>query len=267
MPKIQVDGATLHYEESGTGPETVVFAHGLLFDRRIFDAQRKALEDRYRTIAFDFRGHGGSEITRSGYDMETLAGDAAALIRALDAAPCHFAGLSMGGFVGLRLAARQPELLRSLVVIDSSADPEPRENLPRYRLLNGVARLFGLGSVVGRVLPIVFGRTTMTAPERREVRETWRRRIAEQSRRGVTRAVRGVVGRDGVYGELERIRVPTLVVVGEEDTATRPEKAERMRDAITGAELVVVPRAGHMSTIENPEAVTRALEAFLPRAG
>lgn len=263
MPQVQVNGATLHYEESGTGPETVVFAHGLLFDRRIFEAQRAALADRYRTIAFDFRGHGGSEVTRDGYDMDGLADDAADLIRALDAAPCHFAGLSMGGFVGLRLAARRPELLRSLVVIDSSADPEPKENVPRYRLLNTVARLFGLGSVVGRVLPIVFGRTTMTSPERRELRETWRRRIAGQDRRGVTRAVRGVVGRDGVYGELERIRVPTLVVVGEEDTATRPEKSERIRDAVAGAELVVVPRAGHMSTIENPEAVTRALETFL----
>lgn len=263
MPHVQVHGARLHYEESGTGPETVVFAHGLLFDRRIFDAQRKALDDRYRTIAFDFRGHGGSEVTRDGYDMDTLADDAAALIRALDAAPCHFAGLSMGGFVGLRLAARRPELLRSLTVIDSSADPEPAENVPRYRLLNTVARLLGLGSVVGRVLPIVFGRTTMMAPERRDVRQTWRRRIARQDRRGVTRAVRGVVERDGVFGELERIRVPTLVIVGEEDTATRPEKSERIRDAVAGAELVVVPRAGHMSTIENPEAVTRALEAFL----
>lgn len=263
MHQVQVNGATLHYEESGTGPEAVVFAHGLLFDRRIFDAQRAALSDRYRTIAFDFRGHGGSEVTRDGYDMDTLADDAAELIRALGAAPCHFAGLSMGGFVGLRLAARRPELLRSLTVIDSSADPEPAENVPRYRLLNAVARLLGLGSVVGRVLPIVFGRTTMTAPERRDVRETWRRRIARQDRRGVTRAVRGVVGREGVSGELERIRVPTLVIVGEEDTATRPEKSERIRDAIAGAELVVVPRAGHMSTIENPEAVTRALEAFL----
>lgn len=263
MPDIHVNGAQLHYEEAGSGPETVVFAHGLLFDRRIFEHQVAALSERYRCIAFDFRGHGASEVTRGGYDMDTMAADAAALIEALEAAPCHFVGLSMGGFVGLRLAVRRPELVRSLALLDTSADPEPRENLPRYRRLNLVARLFGLRVVAGRVMPIVFGRTTMT--ERRDLVELWRDRIANQSRRGITRAVVGVTGRDGVADLLGRVQVPTLVVVGEEDVATTPEKAERLRDGIAGAELVVVPGAGHMSTIERPEAVTRALRAFLAR--
>lgn len=263
MPDIRVDGVRIHYEETGSGPETIVFAHGLLFDRRVFEHQVVALSERYRCIAFDFRGHGESEVTRGGYDMDTLAADAAALIDALGAAPCHFAGLSMGGFVALRLAVRRPELVRSLVLLDTSADPEPRKNLPRYRLLNLVARLFGLRAVTGRVLPIVFGRTTIA--ERRDLVELWRDRIGRQSRRGVTRAVVGVIGRDGMAEELGRVRVPTLVVVGGEDAATEPEKSERLRDGVAGAELVVIPGAGHMSTIERPEAVTRALEVFLAR--
>ena len=265
MPTIEIHGAELYYDERGSGPETVVFAHGLLFDRRIFDEQVAALSERYRVIAFDFRGHGGSEVTKGGYDMDSLAADAAGLIEALGAAPCHFAGLSMGGFVGLRLAARRPELLRSLVVLDSSADPEPRENLPKYRLLQAIARLFGLGAVAGRVMPILLGKTTMEHPARREMRELWRARVVGQDRVGVTRAVSGVLARDGVYDELPGIRVPVLVLVGEEDTATVPETSERIRDAIPGAELVTIPGAGHMSSIEAPEAVTRALEAFLAR--
>lgn len=267
MPTIEVNGASLYYEEHGSGPETVVFAHGLLFDRRIFDHQVAALKDRYRVIAFDFRGHGESEVTRGGYDMDTLAADAAGLIEALDAAPCHFAGLSMGGFVALRLGSRRPELVRSLVLLDTSADPEPRENLPRYRLLQTIARLFGLGSVVSRVMPILLGKSTLEDPERRELRELWRDRVAGQDRVGVTRAVSGVLGRDGVQDELPGIRVPVLIVVGEEDTATVPVKSERMRDAIPDAELVTIPRCGHMSSIEQPEAVTRAMEGFLGRVG
>lgn len=267
MPTLRINGATLYYEEHGSGGGTVVFAHGLLFDRRIFEEQVAALSGRYRVIAFDFRGHGGSEVTRGGYDMDSLAADAAGLIEALGAAPCHFAGLSMGGFVGLRLAARRPELVRSLVVLDSSADPEPRGNLPRYRLLQMVARLFGLGAVAGRVMPILLGKTTMEDPARREMRELWRARVVGQDRVGVTRAVSGVLERDGVYGELPGIQVPVLIVVGEEDTATPPAKAERMQGAIPGAELVTIPRAGHMSSIEAPEAVTRAMEEFLARVG
>ena len=136
MPTLQVNGAELFYDERGSGSETVVFAHGLLFDGRMFDAQVAALSGRFRCLTFDFRGQGRSAVTPDGYDMDTLADDAAALIEALGASPCHFVGLSMGGFVGLRLASRRPELLRSLALVDSSADPEPADNLPRYRLLN-----------------------------------------------------------------------------------------------------------------------------------
>lgn len=261
LPDLRVNGVRLHYEESGSGPETVVFAHGLLFDHRIFDHQAAVLAQRFRCIAFDFRGHGESEVPRGGYDMDTLTADAAALIEALDAAPCHFVGLSMGGFVGLRLASRRPDLVRTLALLDTSADPEPRENLPRYRLLNLAARLFGLRAVTGRVAPILFGRTTIA--ERRDLVEMWRDRIARQNRHGVTRAVVGVIEREGVADELARIRVPTLVIVGEEDTATVPEKSRRIRAGIEGAELVVVPGAGHMSSLESPAAVARALDQFL----
>lgn len=265
MPRLKVHGVDLYYEETGAAPgrETIVFAHGLLFDRRIFEHQVAALSERYRCIAFDFRGHGDTEVTRDGYDMDTLAGDAAALIEARDAGPCHFVGLSMGGFVGLRLASRRPELIRSLALLDTSADPEPRENLPRYRLLNVIARIFGLRSVAGRVMPILFGRTTIA--ERKELTRLWQDRVSSQSRLGTTRAVLGVIGRDGVAGELSRIRAPTLVLVGEEDTATVPAKSERIRAGIAGAELVSIPRSGHMSSIENPEAVTRELQEFLAR--
>jgi pimeloyl-ACP methyl ester carboxylesterase len=277
MPTIRVNGAALEYAESGPGggpkavsggapsgdgpPEAVVFVHGLLFDRRIFEHQVAALSGRYRCIAYDLRGHGGSETTAGGYDMDSLADDAAELIERLDAGPCHFVGLSMGGFIGLRLASRRPELIRSLTLLDTSADPEPRTNLPRYRMLNLFARLFGLGFVSGRVMPIMFGRDSM---ERRpELIALWKERVVAQDRRGVTRAVLGVVERDGVADELGRIGCPTLVLVGEQDTATVPEKSEKLRDGIASATMETIPSAGHMSSIENPEAVTRALLGFL----
>jgi pimeloyl-ACP methyl ester carboxylesterase len=150
MPTLDVNGARIHWEERGAGSDTVVFSHGLLFSGRMFDAQVEALADRYRCVTFDHRGQGGSGVTASGYDMDTLAADAAALIEALGLAPCHFVGLSMGGFVGMRLAIRRPELLRSLALLETSADPEPEENVPRYRLLNFVARWFGLRLVAPR---------------------------------------------------------------------------------------------------------------------
>ena len=104
MPTILVNGVNLFYKESGSGPETIVFSHGLLMDHTMFEPQRAVFEKQYRVIAYDHRAQGQSEDIGRGYDMSTIADDAALLIRALEAAPCHFAGLSMGGFAGMRVA-------------------------------------------------------------------------------------------------------------------------------------------------------------------
>ncbi len=263
MPELTVNGATLHYEDSGEGPETIVFAHGLLWDHRMFDAQVAALEDRYRCIRFDFRGQGQSEVTSDGYDMDTLTCDALALIEALDCAPVHFAGLSMGGFVGMRLAIRHPDLIRSLILMETTADTEPEENRGKYRKLNFIARWFGLRPVAGKVMPIMFGQTFLNDADRIEERERMKQRMIGNHRKGITRATSGVINRQGVYDQLPEIKAPTLILVGDEDTATVPEKSERMHARIPQSKLVIIPGAGHSSSIEQPDAVTDQINQFL----
>ncbi|MCS6837178.1 MAG: alpha/beta hydrolase [Anaerolineae bacterium] len=263
MPKIKVNGVELYYEEHGSGEETVVLSHGLLWSCRMFDKQIEALKDTYRVIAYDHRGQGQSQITAAGYDMDTLTEDAAALLLALKAAPCHFVGLSMGGFVGMRLAVRYPELLRSLVLIETTADEEPRENVPKYKLLNFLGRWLGFGVVADRVMPIMFGKTFLSDPARAEERAYWRSRLIQNDRIGTTRAVLGVVNRPSFYHELDKIKTRTLILVGDEDVATVPAKSERMRAKLPNAQLHIIPQAGHSSSVEQPEAVNAALRAFL----
>jgi pimeloyl-ACP methyl ester carboxylesterase len=229
----------------------------------MFDDQVEALKDRYRCIAFDFRGQGQSEVTREGYDMDNLYEDAAALIQALGASPCHFLGLSMGGFIGMRLAARRPALVRSLMLLETSADPEPAENVPRYRRLSFVARWLGLNLVAGRVMPIVFGQKFVNDPARVALRQEWRGRMVANHRIGIVRATHGVITRKGVSDEIAKIRVPTLILVGDQDVATVPEKSERIRKRIPNSRLVLIPGAGHTSTVEEPAAVNAALKEFL----
>jgi len=262
MPTIRVNGVDLYYESIGSGPETVVFSHGLLMSAEMFREQVRFLSPRYRVVAYDHRGQGRSDLAARAHDMDTLAADAAALIEALGVAPCHFAGLSMGGFVALRLAARRPELLRTCILLDTSAEPEPPRNVSRYRLLSWVLRLLGTGAVVDKVMPIMFGRTFLADPARAELRAEWRGRLLGL-RRSIHKAVSGVIERRGVEEELQGISMPTLILVGEEDVATPPAKAERIHAAIRGSRLVRIPRAGHSSTIENPAAVSAALAGFL----
>ncbi|OJH36737.1 alpha/beta fold hydrolase [Cystobacter ferrugineus] len=263
MPWLDVNGTRLYYEDTGGPGAPLVFSHGLLWSGRMFDKQVAALKDRYRCITYDHRGQGQSDVWRvDTVDMETVYADAVALIEKLGVGPCHFAGLSMGGFVGMRLAARRPELLRSLILMETSAEPEPAENVPRYKALNFIARWFGMRWVADRVMPIMFGRTFLEDPARAAERAEWRRRLM-QNRRDIWRAVNGVVRRRSVYEELSRIRTPTLVVVGAEDTATVPAKAERIHAAIAGSRLVKLPRGGHSSSVEEPALLNAALEEFL----
>ena len=263
MPFLTANGARLYYEERGSGPETIVFFHSLLFNCRMFDAQIDALGGRYRCVAFDWRGHGRSEVTRDGYDMDTLTADTVALIEALDCAPCHFVGFSTGGFVGLRLGIRHPELLRSLILVDTNADPEPAGNLPKYRLLSLVGRWLGVGVVAGPVMSIMFSENFLSDPDRADVRRAWRQHLIDNDKVGATRAVKGVISRADVYERLGEIRVPTLILMGEDDVATPPDKAKRMHAQIPDSRWVTIPKSGHMSPVEAPEAVNAAIEGFL----
>ncbi len=264
MPTFPIDGIDIYYEDTGPGStgQTIAFSHGLLWGTELFAPQIAALRARYRCIAWDHRGQGKSGPERREHiGMELVWQDAVQLLEHLKAGAVHFAGLSMGGFVAMRMAARRPDLVRSLILLETSADPEPIENLARYRLLSRVTRLLGPRLVASRVAAIMMGKTILGDPAR--AAELARFTAIMTRRRDIWRAVAGVVDRGGIYEELGRITVPTLVIVGDEDVATPPAKAERLQQAIAGARLVRIPRAGHSSTVEEPGAVTAELERFL----
>jgi pimeloyl-ACP methyl ester carboxylesterase len=263
MPEVLVNGARLFYEEMGSGPETIVFSHSYLLDSHHFNAQMQALRDRYRCVAFDHRGHGRSEVTETGYDMENLYSDAVMLIEALKCAPCHFVGLSTGGFIGLRIAIRRADLLRSLILMDTSADPEPEENLKQYKLLMFIVKWVGWRPVVGKVMPIFFAKKFLSDPARQNQVKEWKGRIMSSNKKAMVKFGQGIFGRVGVYEELPNIKIPTLMIVGEEDAATPADKAKRIAENVPGAKLVVIPGAGHLCTVEEPTAVTAAMELFL----
>lgn len=263
MPKIKVNGANIHYDESGQGEEVIVFSHGLLWSSRMFDNQVAVLKDKFRVIAYDHRGQGQSEVTESGYDMDTLTDDAIALIETLKLGKVHFVGLSMGGFVAMRIAARRPDLVKSIILMETSAELEQQDNVPKYKLLSFVARWLGFGLVTRSVMQIMFGQTWLNDTSRSHEHQYWKQQLHNNHRIGITRAVTGVVNRNGVADELPNITVPTLILVGEEDVATVPAKAETIHKMIPQSKLVYIPNAGHTSSVENPSAVNQAMVEFL----
>ncbi|MGH3736051.1 MAG: alpha/beta fold hydrolase [Micromonosporaceae bacterium] len=265
MPVMTVNGVGLHVTDEGSGPP-VVFGHGLLWSGEMFRPQIDALRGGYRCVTVDWRGQGGSEVTPGGYDMDTLTGDLIAVLDQLGLDAVHYVGLSMGGFVGMRLAARHPERVRSLALLNTSAGPEDPEKIGRYRLLARIVRFFGTRPVAGPVEKIMFGPAFLTDPARAAERQRLRRELLGLRRTGTVRATYGVIDRPDVYDLLPAIAAPALVLAGQHDVATPLPKSERLHADIAGSRLVVVPRAGHTSTLEQPEAVTEALSEHLAAA-
>jgi len=266
VPKVKVNGVELFYKESGQGPETIVFSHGLLMDHSMFEAQRAALETNYRVIAYDHRGQGLSQDPGNGQDMDTLTTDAAGLIQALDAAPCHFAGLSMGGFVGMRLAARRPLLVRSLTLMNTGPDREPWSNRLRYGFLARLVAVVGTAPFTGIAVKQLFGKTTRNNPAQRFMLEEWTEKLKRRPRH-IAEALAGVMNRQEVTpDELRSIGCPTLVIAGEDDTARPPEDSERLASFIPNARLVRIPGCGHSSALEAPHAVVEAMQELIEPA-
>lgn len=268
MTLVAVNGIQLNISDTGApagkpDAPVLLMGHGLLFGTTMWRHQIEALRSTYRCIAVDWRGQGATPATADGYDMDTLYQDAVALIEHLDVGAVHYLGLSMGGFVGLRLAARRPDLVRSLTLIDTSAGPEDPEKVRRYRLMATVYGFFGIKPLLSQVAPIMFTPAFIATDEGRATVETWVAELGTQDRKGVKKAIRGVTDRDPVGEEIGAITAPTLVVVGSEDVATPVAKAEAIAAGIKDSRLDVLTGVGHVSTLENPDRVSALMREFL----
>lgn len=276
-----VNGTRLRVEEVGGGAETVVFSPALFTNRGLFDAPFAALSGDYRCIRYDHRGQGDSGLgahqpSRHLLGTEGLYDDAVSLLDQLGVDSCHWVGASIGGFVGIRLAARHPDRVRSLVLIGLSTRRLSSADLRQVDLLGWVVRasrpLGPVGAAVRRrvteqVMRNMLGTTFMSDPTRADDREKWRQRFMAQVVPEAVPMLSEVFGHPGNPPELlTRIQAPTLIIVGEDELAgvdeahNDPQQAQRV---IPGARLMTIPRAGHMVLVEQPEAGTAAITAFI----
>ncbi|EOZ99759.1 Beta-ketoadipate enol-lactone hydrolase [Indibacter alkaliphilus LW1] len=265
MPHIQLNNVKIFYQKEGVGTEVILFSHGLLWSHKMFEEQIKHLSKTHTVIAYDHRGQGQSEVTAGSYDMDLLTLDALELINKLVGKSVHFVGLSMGGFVGMRLASRYPDKIKSLILLETSANSEPVENLPKYKFLNGVVKWFGVVPTVAKsVMKIMFAESWLENPENKQAYKKWIKEL-QGNKKTITKSVEAVIYRKGVEEEIRNIKCPTMVVVGDEDIATKPEKAKFIQMSIPNAELHMLPGAGHSSSIEKPEEINRLISDWMQR--
>jgi 3-oxoadipate enol-lactonase len=260
MPEVTINGNEYFYEEKGSG-FPVVFAHGLTFDRHMWDHQVETLSSRYRCIAYDFLGHGGSSVGRGEYSLEDEAENLHALLAQWGASIAHLVGLSMGGMVGIRLALAHPEDVRSLALLDTSAEEEVAERRPQYEALAAASRASGPQSVVDTVAGFMFSQGfVQSQPEKVAA---FKQQFIGINVEGLELATKAITRRTSVLERIAEITVPTLVIVGGQDIATTPDKAQRIVERIAGARLETIAGSGHMTPIEQPESISQLLSEFL----
>lgn len=269
MPRLNVNDLELYYEDTGPPKDLnnhkrpVVFVHGLLWDHSEWDTQVEFLRQHHRCITFDLRGHARSEVPDDPFiDLETQYLDVAVLIRDLDAGPCHLVGISMGGAIALRVAARRPELVDTLTIIGSSAGRENPDKQSRYTMLNLVARMLGVRPLIGQIMPLMFSDRFLEDPQRESERERWRAVLADNDS-SIHKAVNGFIHRPSIVDELHRIRAATQIIHGTKDQAVDLDEGRRIAEAIDGAEFHPVPDTGHMVPLEEPDDFNDLMDRFL----
>ena len=260
MPLLQTNGTQLFYDQDGPwgaagGAPVVVFSNSIGTTLEMWDAQARALAGRYRVLRYDTRGHGRSPVAAGSASIDTLADDLAGLMEGLGVTSAHVIGLSLGGMAAQSLAARRPGLVASLVLMATAA------HLPgdwKARAATVLDR--GMGAIVDAAIPRWFTAAFIEASPGQVAKQ--REAFLKIDPRGYA-ACCGAIAAMDLRESNAGISAPTLILAGADDPATPVPMMESIRASIPDAELVVLPRAAHLLSIERADLVNRHLLAFL----
>jgi 3-oxoadipate enol-lactonase len=252
----------LGYDVDGPADGQVLLMGGSLgTTAAMWDPQVAALSTTLRAVRFDHRGHGRSPVPEGPYTIEDLAGDVLALADALGAERFSYAGVSLGGMVGMWLAAHAPQRVDRLAVVCTSAYlPPPEQWQDRASRVRGS----GTGSVAEAVVARWF--TESFRQKQPEVVARLTADLVDVPAEGYAGCCEAIATMD-LRDALPRITAPVLVVAGADDPATPPEHGAQIAAAVPGARLVVVPDAAHLASVEQAETVTALLVDHFAGAG
>lgn len=236
----------------GDGP-VLLLSNSLGSTHRMWDAQLSELEQHFRVVRYDTRGHGASPVPEGPYSIDDLADDVVALLDSLGVETAHLVGLSLGGMTVLRVAGRNPERVQRLAVLCSGTQLAPAQAWTDRAAL---VRAKGAGAVAASVVERWF--TAEYLDSRPQERADWERLIGSTPAEGYAGCCEAIAKLD-LRQELSAVTAPTLVIAGADDPATPPAKLQEIADGIADAWLLVVPHAAHLANAERPEVVTPAL--------
>jgi 3-oxoadipate enol-lactonase len=257
---IGTNGIEIHCEISKEkDAPVVVLSHSLSCSMAMWEPQLEVLEPHFRVLRYDMRGHGKSEAPKGAYTLDQLAADVIGLLDAFGLDRVHFVGLSIGGMIGQCLALKYSDRLRSLSLCDT-APVIPEEAKPLFEERMTRARDGGMEALVQETLERWFTQPYLNQnpPEVDHIRK----QILGTPVAGFIVCSHAILGLNFVE-RLSEIKLPTLIIVGEDDPGTPVEASQAIHQRIGNSKLVVLPSAAHLSNIEQADAFNAALISFL----
>lgn len=260
MRNITSDDAELVYEVTGSGPP-VVLLHPFPVHHGFWDPVTAALASRYQLILPDVRGHGDSGVGQGPATMAKHAEDLSRICDQEGVGRSAFVGVSIGGYILFEFWRRYRQRVQTLVLCNTRASAETQES--RAARLRSAADVMERGTepFAETMLPKLLGKSTLEM--RPDLVEDVRRMILKMSPADVNQVQMGMAERPDSVPTLKTINVPTLVIAGEEDNAVPTHEAQVIADNIPGAQLRMIPKAGHYAAFEQPGGVGLLLRQFL----
>lgn len=258
---IQANGITILYDDLGEGPVPIIFLHGFPFDKSTFQSQMEFLQETNRVIAYDIRGFGGSGSDYEKASISLYADDLIHFMDALEIKKAMVCGFSMGGYILLNAVNRYPERFASLVLCDTQCIADSSEAKERRIKLIREIESTGLDSFAADfTTSIFFQRTRIEKPH---LIEEYKKKIRSNDVSSITEGLTALTQRYEMCSWLRKITVPTLILCGKEDRVTPPIQSEFMHNKIANSQLYMIPNAGHMANIEQPEEFNERLINFV----
>ncbi len=262
---MEVEGTNLHYVDVGVGDPPVVLLHGFPLHSDMWAPQVACLAAGHRVVVPDLKGFGKSPAPDDPgtYSMADYTRQVVGLIRVLGLEGVVLGGLSMGGYIAFSLVARNLDLLAGLVLADTRAGRDTPEVAQRRTDQQEQVRREGTDALVETLLGGLLAPQTLE--DRPKLVEQVRRIMASNPPAGFVGGLEAMKTRPDSLPNLGAIKVPTLVLVGAHDAPSPPDVVRVWQQRIPGSELVVIPGAGHLSNMEDPDTFNAAITDFIDR--
>lgn len=257
---VEVNGVRFRVADEGIGPP-ILFVHGFPLDHTMWRAQIDEFKKTHRVIAPDLRGFGGTDGALYSVSMEQFADDLAALLDALAVeGPVIFCGLSMGGYIAWQFVQRHPARVAKLILCGTRAAADSPEAAANRLKMADIVLKEGPEPVAWAMMPKLFAQCS--SEHCPAIIASVRQMVMNSNPVAIAAAHRGMAVRPDVTSLLPTIRIPTLVICGEHDVISPPEEMKSIADAMPNARFALIPNAGHMAPMEQPELVNAAIRCF-----